>query len=150
MKMIVNQKLCTGCGICVGACPNNAILLKEGKALVDQAKCSSCQMCAEVCATGALQFTRTFSPPVIEKPRAMEILHPQSALEPSYKQPNWSKTMLSLVGQHLLPPLVDVLAAFVERRLSPPIQERDSMNTTSIDNRPYHRRRQRRGRYSKI
>jgi len=149
MTMIVNQKLCTGCGSCMGACPNNAILLKEGKALIDQAKCSSCQICAEVCPTGALQFTRIFSPALLEKPRAMEILHPQTAMELSYKQPKWSETMLLLFGQQLLPHLVNILAAFLERRLSPPVQERASMNINPIENRPYHRRRQRRGCYFK-
>lgn len=150
MTMIVKSELCTGCGACVNACPNGAIRLNGSKAFIDQEICSSCQICVEVCPTGALQLSRTVSPANIEKPRTIEVLQPRVAMESPPKQPNWSGTILSFVGQHLLPRLVDVLAAFLERRLSLPVQERTSMTINPVGNRPYQRRRQRRGRNSKI
>jgi Fe-S-cluster-containing hydrogenase component 2 len=150
MNMMVNQELCKGCGDCVAVCPNEAIRLNEGKALIDQTQCTSCQACAEVCPTGALQLIKTVSPAMIASPHTMEILQTQTAMESSPKQPNWTGTLLSLAGQHLLPRMVDVLAAFLERRLSPPVQEQASMARNPMGNRPYQRRRQCRGRYSKI
>jgi len=150
MTMIVNRALCKGCGDCVEVCPNKAILLKEGKAFIDQAKCSSCQVCADVCPTGALQLERRVTPAIVEKPGVIEILRSQTALESSPKQSSWGGTVLSLVAQHFLLRMADVLATFLERRISTPVQERTMMTVNPVENRPYQRRRQRRGRYSKI
>jgi Fe-S-cluster-containing hydrogenase component 2 len=150
MIMIVKSELCTGCGACVNACSMGAILLKDNIAFVDQEKCSSCEICVEACPTGALQLSRIVSPVNMEKPRAIEVLQPQAAMESSPKQTNWSGVILLFVSQHLLPRLVDVLAVFLERRLAQPVQECTSMTMNSVRNRPYHRRRQRRGRNSKI
>lgn len=149
MTMIVNRELCKGCGDCVEVCPNKAIRLSEGKAVIDQAKCSTCQICAEVCPTGALQLERRVTPAILEKPGVTEILHPQTAMESSPKQSNWGVTILSLVGQHLLPRMADVLVAFLEWRFSSSVQERTMMTVNPVGNRPYQRRRQRRGRFSK-
>ena len=147
MIMMVNRELCKGCGDCVAACPNEAIRLSDGKAFIDQEKCSSCQICAEVCPTGALQIA-TISPAVTEKTNTMDVLQPQTAQVSTHKQPNWGVTMLSAVGQQLLPRLVDVLVAYLERRLSRPVQERNSITINPVQNHLYQRRRQRRGRYS--
>jgi len=150
MMMIVDRELCTGCGACMDVCPSGAILMNGGKAFINQAECTCCQVCAEACRTGALQLARTVSPATVEKPVAIKVFHPQAAMESSPQQSNWGVTILSLVGQHLLPRMVDVLAAFLERRFSPPAQERTLMTMNPVENRPYQRRRQRRGRYSKI
>ena len=150
MMMIVDRELCTGCGACMDVCPSGAILMNEGKAFINQAECTCCQVCAEACRTGALQLARTVSPATVEKPVAIKVFHPQAAMESSPQQSNWGVTILSLVGQHLLPRMVDVLAAFLERRLSPPVLEKASMARNPMGNRPYQRRRQCRGRYSKI
>lgn len=150
MTMIVVRELCTGCGACMDVCPNGAILMDGGKALINQAECTSCQVCAEACRTGALQLAETVSPAIVEKPGAIKVLHPQTAIESSPKQSNLGVTILLLVGQQLLPRMVDVLAAFLERRFSPPVQERTMLTNNPVGNRPYQRRRQRRGRYSKI
>jgi NAD-dependent dihydropyrimidine dehydrogenase PreA subunit len=146
MTMRVIRELCKGCGDCVAACPNQAIRLSDGKAFIDQEICSSCQICAEVCPTGALQLT-TVSPVVTEKTSTMEVLQPQTAIGVTHKQPNWGVTILSAVGQQLLPRLVDVLAAYLERRLSGPVQERNSITINPVRNHLYQRRRQRHGRY---
>lgn len=150
MTMIVNRELCIGCGACVNACPNGAIFMVEGKAFINQAECTSCQVCADACRTGALQLARKVSPAIVEKPGAIKVLHPQTAMESSPKQSNWGVTILSLVGQHFLPRMVDVLATLLERRFSPPAEECTRMTINPVGNRPYQRRRQRRGRYSKI
>ncbi len=150
MTMIVDRELCTGCWACMDVCPNGAIVMDESKALINQAECNSCQVCTEACRTGALQLARTASPAIVEKPVAIKVLHPQTAIKSSPKQANWGVTILSLVGQHLLPRMVDVLAGFLEQRFSPPVQERTMMTINPVGNRPYKKRRQRRGRYSKI
>jgi len=53
----VNEELCSGCGICMAACPFNAIHIDPDKkvAVVDAALCKGCGICASACPTGAMQ-----------------------------------------------------------------------------------------------
>ena len=46
---IIRAMCCTGCGICVGQCPNDAIVLEDyGTAKITQT-CIHCGKCLEVC-----------------------------------------------------------------------------------------------------
>jgi phosphoadenosine phosphosulfate reductase len=47
-KQLVRLSRCTGCGICVKACPIGAISMKEGKPNVKE-KCIRCGKCTESC-----------------------------------------------------------------------------------------------------
>jgi len=55
IEEVYKNKLCTGCGTCVGACPNNAIkLIKEEsvglyKPKIDKKKCKHCGLCLKIC-----------------------------------------------------------------------------------------------------
>ena len=51
----VIPEFCTGCGVCVAQCPQDALWLAFGKAWIDQAKCTSCNRCIEVCPQGAIR-----------------------------------------------------------------------------------------------
>jgi Fe-S-cluster-containing hydrogenase component 2 len=146
--MIVDQKLCTGCGACVDACPNGAILMEGGKAFINLEECTSCQICIERCPTGAIQLLETVSPEIVERPITEKVLHPQADMEYSPKQSNWGVVLLSLVGQQLLPRMADVLMAYLERKVSTPTQERAMMTINPVGSRPLQRRRQRRGRFT--
>ena len=55
-KLLSRDLLCTGCGACVNACPQNAIKYiydyeKDGSmvAKIERDKCISCHICEEVC-----------------------------------------------------------------------------------------------------
>ncbi|WP_417912588.1 ferredoxin-type protein NapF [Candidatus Electronema sp. TJ] len=53
------RSLCTGCGACTAACPNQILALNEdGLPVIDfsQNACTFCGSCAKSCPTGALQF----------------------------------------------------------------------------------------------
>lgn len=56
---VVNDEKCSGCSICVGICPYNAIKLRiQGNvriAEVDPALCKGCGACVASCPTGAMQ-----------------------------------------------------------------------------------------------
>jgi coenzyme F420 hydrogenase subunit beta len=49
---VVNNKLCCGCGTCIGVCPTSALTIDihaYHEPVVDEAKCTSCGDCLAVC-----------------------------------------------------------------------------------------------------
>lgn len=52
-KAVVDEGKCTGCGICVDACPPGAISM-DGTARISIAKCTGCGACVEVCLNKAI------------------------------------------------------------------------------------------------
>ena len=53
MAVNVDLNKCTGCGECVSACPLDAIVIKDEKAVVDDS-CAECGACIDACPNGAL------------------------------------------------------------------------------------------------
>ena len=45
---------CTGCTLCVKACPFGAIVMTNRKAVIDLAKCNLCGACVDSCKFGAI------------------------------------------------------------------------------------------------
>ncbi len=50
---IVNEKECTGCGICYEVCPVGAISVNR-IAEIDESKCTACLACVKECPQGAI------------------------------------------------------------------------------------------------
>ncbi len=50
---IIDQNVCTACGLCAKRCDFNAITL-DPKAKIDASKCAGCAMCIAVCPSGAV------------------------------------------------------------------------------------------------
>lgn len=44
-----NAEKCTGCGMCIEACPENAIRIVDDKSATDRGRCKGSGKCAEVC-----------------------------------------------------------------------------------------------------
>ena len=60
---IVDSARCTGCGWCVGACPDNLLFLEvqEGKksaSLINADVCPGCAKCIPVCNFGAIRMKK--------------------------------------------------------------------------------------------
>ena len=53
MAVKVELDKCTGCGECVSACPLDAIVITDGKAVIDDS-CAECGACVDVCPNKAL------------------------------------------------------------------------------------------------
>jgi glycyl-radical enzyme activating protein len=47
---------CTGCGACIGACPNRCHAIHEGNHRIDWKSCSACGTCVEACPSSALEI----------------------------------------------------------------------------------------------
>ena len=56
MSAVVEQNTCTGCQICVGTCPVEAIAMMEEKAKVDAEKCTDCGACVGECPVEAISM----------------------------------------------------------------------------------------------
>jgi len=55
-KRLFIARSCKGCGTCVKACPNNALSLKNGKAVVDHKLCILCGYCNPACPEFAIRL----------------------------------------------------------------------------------------------
>ena len=56
--VFVDADRCTGCGLCMEACPNSAISVTDGVARIEQALCRECEVCLSTCPTGAISAVR--------------------------------------------------------------------------------------------
>jgi NAD-dependent dihydropyrimidine dehydrogenase PreA subunit len=54
----VDEKRCTGCGLCTDVCVSDAISVLNGVARVEQSLCVECEACLSVCPTGAILSLR--------------------------------------------------------------------------------------------
>ncbi|MCX7769622.1 MAG: electron transfer flavoprotein subunit alpha [Proteobacteria bacterium] len=53
----IDKDLCVGCGVCVDACPQSALYMKDDKVEVND-KCNLCGACVGVCPVNALSIPR--------------------------------------------------------------------------------------------
>jgi len=51
----VDIERCTGCGICIGVCPQHAIAINNDLASVNEDLCIQCGTCADACPTDAIR-----------------------------------------------------------------------------------------------
>ena len=52
---VINPQKCDGCGLCVGVCHNNALVMVENIiTIIETVECDLCTDCEAVCLTGAI------------------------------------------------------------------------------------------------
>jgi len=57
--LMINEKWCKGCGICVAFCSREALFLDEnGKADKDMEKCTACGVCETFCPDFAISLVK--------------------------------------------------------------------------------------------
>lgn len=60
IKILLDK--CTGCTLCVKACPFGAIHMADRKAVIDMAKCTLCGACAAACRFSAIELEKSGGP----------------------------------------------------------------------------------------
>lgn len=60
-KIVIEQNLCTGCGLCVEVCPKEVLALDSGInakgyhfVSMTRKRCSGCALCAQMCPHAAI------------------------------------------------------------------------------------------------
>jgi electron transfer flavoprotein alpha subunit len=53
MALVINEELCTGCGLCLRACPYDGVVLENDKAVLTD-HCNFCGQCVAVCNVDAI------------------------------------------------------------------------------------------------
>jgi Fe-S-cluster-containing hydrogenase component 2 len=140
MVLQVNQELCAGCGMCIGACSVGAIELVDQRAEINDALCTQCEACVDACPNGAI--TVILEPahlvPTVELAtiETQMIPAPTRTAQPAAEPPNHNLaalagTALTFLGREVAPRLVDVLVTAIERRLATPAaSERTSLSVS--------------------
>ena len=60
--LFVDKEKCAGCGLCVEACPQQAIRMQDGTALIDQGRCAVCGTCLATCDNNAIYEVEVLDP----------------------------------------------------------------------------------------
>ena len=114
-ELFYSSEKCTGCGRCVGACPEKAINIVETKSTTDHRKCRGCGQCALVCPDEArsLMGQSMTAREVFQKVKGDEKFYKRSGGgvtltggEPLF-QPDFSKHLLSLCRQAGIPTAIE-------------------------------------------
>ena len=58
LRPVVDKKKCDGSALCWIFCPDNAIEIKNGKAVVDYDFCKGCGICCQVCPKKAIKMIK--------------------------------------------------------------------------------------------
>lgn len=63
----IDTRSCTGCGVCVRACPAKAVSVTNRKAVIDKGACIRCFCCQELCPSGVIAVHRSMIAKLLTK-----------------------------------------------------------------------------------
>jgi Fe-S-cluster-containing hydrogenase component 2 len=117
--LYVDEKRCSGCGLCVDLCPVEAITLQDDVATIDQSLCTECETCAAACPERAiLTITEPALVPQVEREiapyeRQQDTVPLATRLAPAIG------SALCFLGREVAPRVADYLLDAFDRRMSP-------------------------------
>jgi Fe-S-cluster-containing hydrogenase component 2 len=124
--LYVDEKGCTGCGLCADVCPVEAITLQDGVATIDQDLCRECEVCADACPEGAILTITERA--LIPQPQH-EVATSERQQEPAPLAARVAPTVaaaLFFIGREIVPRVTDYVLEAFDRRASSPFTADDS------------------------
>lgn len=116
----VDAGRCSGCGLCVEACPTGAIRLVDGMARVDQGLCRACEACLEACPTGAISVAQepegVIRPVPVRAPSPVPSRPTPVVTRPAGRLLPWVGAALAFVGREVVPRVAIALLDAWDRR----------------------------------
>ena len=86
----IDQSLCNGCGLCIGACHEAAIIIENGKArLLSDNYCDGLGNCLPACPTGAITFVEREAQAFDEGSVQSRLNHLKKLSSEEFSLPNW-------------------------------------------------------------
>lgn len=125
MVIHINQESCAGCGVCVDACPAQAIYLVDYQAVIDDALCTQCEVCLDACPNGAITacpvpvLTTLGTPLSVPKNISVTVQRPAGQPEIpvlAHKMASLTGTALVYLGKEILPFVLGRLVESMEWR----------------------------------
>lgn len=116
----VDEKRCSGCGVCIHVCRVGAIAVEHDVATIDQRLCNECEACLGACPEGAIL---TVTEPAVV-PKAVSEVVPHEVQVPSL--PLGTRlapavgAALFFVGREVVPRVADYLLEAFDRRVRRP------------------------------
>jgi Fe-S-cluster-containing hydrogenase component 2 len=98
----VDEERCTGCGLCVEACPTGAMHMIDDVAQVEQSLCRKCQVCLSVCPNGAILAMQEPIPVGAPAPVSGATRPVAPALRPDGLRP-WLDATLAFIQREVAP-----------------------------------------------
>jgi Fe-S-cluster-containing hydrogenase component 2 len=129
MAVQIDEELCTGCGVCIDACPFEAIQLVDQRAKIVSTLCTQCGACLDACPNGAIVNELAAPSMVAIIPQAnikpdLRINQKAIVLQETKESNHGIKALagaaLSFLGSEVAPRIVDVVIKSIEQRLAQP------------------------------
>ena len=111
----VNETVCTGCGLCLDACPQNAIDLIKEIATIDVSRCSECLACVEICPNGAILSVEEPTK-LVRQEKVAPVARTRSSILLRERVLPIAAAALTFVGRKVGPYVADVVMGALERR----------------------------------
>jgi len=150
--LYVDDKRCSGCGICADVCPSGGIALQDGKASIIQGMCNQCEACATACPQGAiLSVSETALVPESSHTQALDRNRASAAGSMATRVAPAIGAALLFIGREVVPRLTDYVLEAFERKVSRQLDRRADVPQGSASSNPpkgsgRQRRRRQRGR----
>ena len=132
MSIYIDPNLCTGCGVCVNACPKRAVSLFAGKAVVNINLCDSCKLCEPVCPENAISFVPD-SVSVVEKGSSFltGTDREKSIAEKKISTTGLIGSFLIFMTQKLVPIALDAILDRLDRQSKQSIEKKTMSESTN-------------------
>lgn len=149
----INEELCSGCGLCIEACPDEAIQIINQIADIDKNLCTGCESCLETCPKGAI--VAIFNPVDLDTYKESLAVNPELNFRPQpVLQTNSAErgmkpvlgAVLTFLGNELAPRMVDIILKSIESKLKQPAANEISTSISPSSDTS----RQRKGRQKQI